>query len=92
MKNEIGRKLTSLTLMTIMFAGGMTLAIPGMLPDSAILPEVFADSGTTNGTLYVSSTAVQGAQIVKIVVSDSGHFRPGGFTFCTNDGFQLLNS
>jgi len=29
MKNEIIKKITSLTLMTIMFAGGMTLAIPG---------------------------------------------------------------
>ncbi|SVC41617.1 uncharacterized protein METZ01_LOCUS294471, partial [marine metagenome] len=50
----------------------MTLAIPGFLPDSAIPIEAFADQGTTNGTLYVSSTAVQGAQIVKIVVSDPG--------------------
>jgi hypothetical protein len=42
--------------MTIMFAGGMTLAIPGFLPDSAIPIEAFADQGTTNGTLYISST------------------------------------
>ena len=51
MKNEIGRKLTSLTLMTIMFAGGLTLAIPGMMPTEAILPEAFAEQSTTNGTL-----------------------------------------
>ena len=29
MNNELYRKLTSITLMTIMFAGGMTIAIPG---------------------------------------------------------------
>ena len=54
MKNEIGRKITSLTLMTIMFAGGMTLAIPGFLPDSAIPIEAFADQGTTKwNTLHL---------------------------------------
>ena len=73
MKNEIGRKITSLTLMTIMFAGGMTLAIPGFLPDSAIPIEAFADRGTTNGTLYVSSTEVQGAQVIEIVSSMTQH-------------------
>ena len=64
MKNEIIRIITSLTLMTIMFAGGMTLAIPGFLPDSAIPIEAYADQGTTQGMLYVSSTAVQGAQVI----------------------------
>ena len=34
MKNELGRKITSLTLMTIMFAGGMTFAIPEMMPEA----------------------------------------------------------
>ena len=70
MKNEIGRKLTSLTLMTIMFAGGLTLAIPGFMPDSAILPEAFADQSTTNGTVTVSSTAIQGAQVLQVTVND----------------------
>ena len=32
MKNEIGRKITSITLMTIMLAGGMTIAYPGFTP------------------------------------------------------------
>ena len=32
MKNEIGRKLTSLTIMAIMFAGGMTVAAPSFMP------------------------------------------------------------
>jgi len=71
MKNEIGRKLTSLTLMTIMFAGGLTLAIPGFMPDSAILPEAFADQSTTNGQVTVSSSAMQGAQVLQVTVSDS---------------------
>ena len=70
MKNEIGRKLTSLTLMTIMFAGGMTLAVPGFLPDSAIPTQAYADQGTTQGMLYLSSTEVQGAQVIQIVVDD----------------------
>ena len=77
MKNEIGRKLTSLTLMTIMFAGGMTLAIPGFLPDSAIPIEAFADSGSSNGSLYLSSTLVQGAQIIQVVVDDPGLSKTG---------------
>jgi len=72
MKNEIGRKLTSLTLMTIMFAGGMTLAVPSMMPMAEILPAAFADAdrGTTVGSLYVSSTEVQGAQVIEVIVSD----------------------
>ena len=70
MKNEIIKKITSLTLMTIMFAGGMTLAVPGFLPDSAIPIEAFADRGTTSGTLYVSSTELQGAQVMKVVLDD----------------------
>ena len=60
MKNEIGRKITSLTLMTIMFAGGLTLAIPGFLPDSALPIEAFADQSTTVGMITVSSTEIQG--------------------------------
>jgi hypothetical protein len=57
--------------MTIMFAGGLTLAIPGFLPDSALPIEAFADQGTTVGNLYVSSTAVQGGQVIEIKVTDS---------------------
>jgi hypothetical protein len=65
--------------MTIMFAGGLTLAIPGMMPDSAILPEAFADQGTTNGQVYVSSTAVQGAQVLEVIVSDPAISNTGIF-------------
>ena len=34
MKNELGRKITSLTLMTIMFAGGLTIAAPSFMPEA----------------------------------------------------------
>ena len=63
MKNEIGRKLTSLTIMAIMFAGGMTLAIPGFMP------EVTA-AETTSGLLTVSTTTLQGVAVLEIVVND----------------------
>ena len=63
MNNELYRKLTSITLMTIMFAGGMTIAIPGELP--------VAVAQTTSGTLSVSATgSFGGPQILEIVVND----------------------
>ncbi len=63
MNNEIGRKLTSLTLMTIMLAGGMTIAAPSMMPQAAAA-----------GALYVSAENAMfgntfgGAQIIEVVV------------------------
>ena len=66
MKNELGRKITSLTIMTIMFAGGMTIAAPGFLP------EVAADEDM----LYVScenatfGNTFAGGQICEIIVRD----------------------
>ena len=63
MKNEIGRKLTSLTIMAIMFAGGMTLAIPGFMPEASA-------AETTEGLLTVSTTTLQGVAILEIVVND----------------------
>ena len=66
MKNELGRKITSLTIMTIMFAGGMTIAAPGFLP------EVAAD----DDQLYVScenamfGNTFAGGQICEIIVRD----------------------
>jgi len=65
MNNEIGRKLTSLTLMTIMLAGGMTIAAPSMMPQAAAA-----------GALYVSAENAEydnkfgGFQIVEIIVKD----------------------
>ena len=63
MNNELYRKLTSITLMTIMFAGGMTIAIPGELPTAV--------AQTTSGTLSVSANgSFGGPQILEIVVDD----------------------
>jgi len=64
MKNEIGRKLTSLTIMAIMFAGGMTIGVPGMMPEAT------ADLSVTDGLLTVSTTTLQGPAILEIVVND----------------------
>ena len=63
MNNDLYRKLTSITLMTIMFAGGMTIAIPGELPTAV----------AQTGTLSVSAEAVGvfgGPQVIEIVVDD----------------------
>lgn len=64
MKNEIGRKLTSLTIMAIMFAGGMTIAAP------SFMPEAVADFGATDGLLSVSSVYIQGGAVLEVVVND----------------------
>ena len=68
MNNEIGRKLTSLTLMTIMVAGGMTFAAPGVVP---------AAYATHNANLFVSAESslfdnyMSGPQVIEVVVIDS---------------------
>ncbi|WP_299291966.1 hypothetical protein [Nitrosopumilus sp.] len=67
MNNEIGRKITSLTLMAIMVAGGMTFAVPGMLPAAH----------AANANLFVSAENSQfdnymvGPQVIEVVVIDS---------------------
>ncbi len=66
MNNEIGRKITSLTLMTIMLAGGMVIAAPSMVPEAH----------AANETLFVSAenslfnNTFSGPQVIEIVVSD----------------------
>jgi hypothetical protein len=66
MNNEIGRKITSLTLMTIMLAGGLTFAVPGMEPAYA-----------ANANLFVSAENSQfdnhfaGPMVIEVVVIDS---------------------
>ena len=66
-KNEITKKLTSLTLMAIMVAGGMTFAVPGMVP------EAYA----ANANLFVSAenslfdNYMSGPQVIEVVVRDS---------------------
>ena len=65
MKNEIGRKLTSLTIMAIMFAGlGIVQGVPSFMPLAT------ADLSVTEGMLSVSSTNIQGAAILEVVVND----------------------
>ena len=65
MNNEIGRKITSLTLMTIMLAGGMVVAAPSMVPTAAAA-----------GALYVSAENAQfdnlfgGPMVVEVIVKD----------------------
>ena len=70
MNNEIGRKLTSLTLMTIMLAGGMVIAAPSMVPTAAAA-----------GALYVSAENAQfdnlfgGPMVVEVIVKDPNRSR-----------------
>ena len=66
MKNELGRKITSLTLMTIMFAGGMTIAAPSFMPEAAAderLMYVSAESSLFGNTFA-------GAMVVEVIVRD----------------------
>jgi len=67
MNNEIGRKLTSLTLMTIMLASAFAGTAPSILPKAA----------AANANLYVSAENSQfqnyfaGPQVIEVVVIDS---------------------
>jgi len=65
MNNEIGRKLTSLTLMTIMLAGGMVIAAPSMVPEAAAAGQLYVSA---ENTLF--NNTFGGAQVVEIVVRD----------------------
>ena len=68
MNNKLGRKITSLTLMTIMFAGGMTIGVPSLMPDAS------ADQySATDGMLSVSSTLIQGGAILEVVINDPAY-------------------
>ena len=67
MKNEIIRKITSLTLMTIMFAGGMTLAVPSFLPMEEILPAAYAENQSYYSRYALTmfqALQIQGAQVL----------------------------
>ena len=67
MNNEIGRKITSLTLMAIMVAGGMTFAVPGMLPAAhAANANLFVSAENSQFDNYMS-----GPQVIEVVVIDS---------------------
>ena len=80
MKNEIGRKLTSLTIMAIMFAGGMAIGVPSFMPGAT------ADLSSTSGMLSVSTTTLQGVAILEIVVNDPDN------SDTTGDGSALSSS
>ena len=66
MANEIGRKITSLTLMTIMVAGGMTFAIPGVMPSAHAATENLFVSA--ENSLFDNSFA--GPMVIEVVVND----------------------
>jgi len=67
MNNEIGRKITSLTLMTIMLAGGLTFAAPGMVPEAhAANANLFVSAENSQFDNYMS-----GPQVIEVVVIDS---------------------
>ncbi|MEM3172200.1 MAG: hypothetical protein QXE82_01535, partial [Candidatus Nitrosotenuis sp.] len=67
MNNEIGRKLTSLTLMTIMLAAGFSAFAPRTMPEAA----------AANANLFVSAENSQfqnyfaGPMVIEVVVIDS---------------------
>ena len=68
MYKEIGRKLTSLTLFTILLASSVTFAMPGVIP---------AAEASHNANLFVSSENSQfnnyfaGPQVIEVVVNDN---------------------
>ncbi|MCA9828411.1 MAG: hypothetical protein KC444_08525, partial [Nitrosopumilus sp.] len=67
MNNEIGRKITSLTLMTIMLAGGMSFAAPSMMPAAfAANANLFVSAENSQFDNYMS-----GPQVIEVVVIDS---------------------
>ena len=64
MNNEIGRKITSLTLMTIMLAGGMFAVVPAMVPAAhAANANLFVSAENSQFNNYMS-----GPQVVEVVV------------------------
>ncbi len=74
MENEIARKVTSLTLISIMVAGGLTFAVPGVVPDAY----------AQNENLYVSAendmfeNYIAGPQVIEVIINDE-QFREAGF-------------
>ena len=67
MNNEIGRKITSLTLMTIMLAGGMVIAAPGIMPAAhAANANLFVSAENSQFDNYMS-----GPQVIEVVIIDS---------------------
>ena len=68
MHNEIQRKITSLTLMTIMVAGGVTFGIPGVMPAAeAANPNLFVSAENSQFENHIA-----GPQVIEVVVDDPG--------------------
>ncbi len=66
-QQQIQRKLTSLTLMTIMVAGGMTFAVPGMVPEAyAANANLFVSAENSKFDNYMS-----GPQVIEVTIIDS---------------------
>ncbi|MGI0010176.1 MAG: hypothetical protein ACREAE_02105, partial [Nitrosopumilaceae archaeon] len=67
MNNEIGRKITSLTLLSILLASGVTFAVPGAISSA---------EASHNANLFVSaensafSNYFAGPQVIEVVVND----------------------
>ena len=67
MYKEIGRKITSLTLLSILLASGVTFGMPGVIP---------AAEASHNANLFVSSESSQfnnyfaGPQVIEVVIND----------------------
>ncbi len=71
MNNEIGRKTTSLILMTIMVAGGLTFAIPSTEPVYAqSTPNLYVSAADPNGYGARFDNTFGGIQYVEVIVSD----------------------
>ncbi|MEX0764289.1 MAG: hypothetical protein WD033_03835, partial [Nitrosopumilaceae archaeon] len=68
MYKEIGRKITSLTLLSILLASGVTFAVPGAMPVA---------EASHNANLYVSAESSQfsnyfaGPQVIEVIVNDN---------------------
>src|SRR3990172_5761267 len=68
MNKELGRKITSLTLLSILLASGVTFAIPGVMPVA---------EAAHNANLFVSSENSQfsnyfaGPQVIEVVINDN---------------------
>ena len=78
MKNKTGHKIAGLTLMTIMLAGGMSIAFPGFLPDAhavhANLPVPAEDAGSLVAVdLFPDNSPSQ----VLVSAEDAGSFVAG---------------
>ena len=65
MNKELGRKITSLTLMTIMLAGGVSFAAPGMVPEAAAANQYLWVSVEDSG-----GNKFYGGQVLEVVVTD----------------------